>query len=244
MQKDLDGHASGKAAAKTTGTEEAAQPVTKATEIKKTNFTLPTNITDATQTAATKYNVPVSLVNAVLHTESKGNPDAVSPKGAQGLMQLMPATAKKYGVTDAFDPAQNIDAGTHLLSDLLKAYKGDTTKAIAAYNAGEPAVNKAGGVPNYPETQKYVADVHSKAGMPTEQQQQAQKESGELPQPTMKTVDVMDAVGSGRITKADVGVYNRLPGGMNGFLDGKGNEPSSIDKVLDQQAKSGKVTLD
>jgi hypothetical protein len=242
MQKDLDGYATGKSATKTEVVGAgAAKP---ATEIKKTNFTLPTNITDATQTAATKYDVPVSLVNAVLHTESKGNPNALSPKGAQGLMQLMPATAKKYGVTDAFDPAQNIDAGTHLLSDLLKAYKGDTTKAIAAYNAGEPAVNKAGGVPNYPETKKYVNDVHNKAGMPTEQQQQDQKESGELPQPTMKPVDVMDAAGSGRITKADVGVYNRLPGGMNGFLDGKGNEPSSIDKMLDQQAKSGKVTFD
>ena len=91
-------------------------------------------------------------------TESGFDPAAVSPKGAIGVMQLMPATAKALGA-DANDPQQNIDAGARLLRELLLKYDGDVVKALAAYNAGEPAVDRYQGVPPYPETQHYVNTV-------------------------------------------------------------------------------------
>ena len=91
-------------------------------------------------------------------TESGFNQAAVSPKGAVGVMQLMPATAKALGA-DAHDPQQNIDAGARLLRELLLKYNGDVVKALAAYNAGEPAVDRYQGVPPYPETQHYVNTV-------------------------------------------------------------------------------------
>jgi soluble lytic murein transglycosylase-like protein len=107
---------------------------------------------------ARKYDLDEALVRAVIAVESCGDPGAVSPKGAVGLMQLMPKTAKDYGCADPTDPEANVDAGCrHLarLSDKL----GDLALVVAAYNAGEGAVEKAGGVPRFRETQAYVRDV-------------------------------------------------------------------------------------
>lgn len=111
--------------------------------------------------AAQATGVPSSLVAAVVQTESGGNPQAVSPAGAKGLMQLMDTTAAHYGVSNPFDPQQNLDAGTRYLQSLLQKYQGNEQLAVAAYNAGPGAVDSYGGVPPFPETQQYVQKVLS-----------------------------------------------------------------------------------
>ena len=108
---------------------------------------------------AERYGVSRSLVESVVRAESAFNPWAVSRKGAQGLMQLMPRTASSLGVRDAFDPRQNIDGGVRHLRYLLDRYPGSLPLALAAYNAGENAVNFYGGIPPYPETQQYVRRI-------------------------------------------------------------------------------------
>ena len=108
--------------------------------------------------AARKTAVPEGLLQSVVKAESGFRADAVSPKGAIGLMQLMPATASQYGA-DPKDPAQNVEAGTAYLRDLLLKYNGDVNAALAAYNAGPGAVDKYHGVPPYAETQSYVGRV-------------------------------------------------------------------------------------
>jgi soluble lytic murein transglycosylase-like protein len=113
--------------------------------------------------AARRHSLDPDLVQAVVAVESGFRPDAVSPKGAQGLMQLMPYTARALGVKDSFDPAANLDGGTRYLSALIKRYGGDVTRALAAYNAGEGAVARHGGVPPYPETLAYVRKVLERA---------------------------------------------------------------------------------
>lgn len=110
------------------------------------------------RTAAANAGLPSALVESVAKTESGFDPAAVSPKGALGVMQLMPATAKALGA-DPADPAQNIEAGAQLLRSLLLKYNGDVVKALAAYNAGEAAVDHYQGIPPYPETQHYVNTV-------------------------------------------------------------------------------------
>ncbi len=109
--------------------------------------------------AARRHGLDPALVLAVVSVESGFRPAAVSPKGAQGLMQLMPKTAASLGVEDAFDPAQNLDGGARHLGQLLTLYGGDLTRALAAYNAGEGAVERHGGVPPYRETRAYVKKV-------------------------------------------------------------------------------------
>jgi len=109
--------------------------------------------------AARKHNVSEALLAAVITVESLGKSKAVSHKGAQGLMQLIPATAKRFGVTNAFDPAQNIAGGATYLSWLLNEFRGDALLALAGYNAGEGAVRKNKGVPPYAETRDYVVKV-------------------------------------------------------------------------------------
>jgi len=113
---------------------------------------------DSIRLAAQQYDLDFGLIKAVIHTESGFDPKARSGPGAQGLMQLMPATAKRYRVTDAWDPAQNINAGAKHLRYLLKRY-GDLSLALAAYNAGEGNVDKYGGIPPFTETQDYVERV-------------------------------------------------------------------------------------
>jgi soluble lytic murein transglycosylase-like protein len=109
--------------------------------------------------AARRHGLDPELVVAVVSVESGFRPAAVSPKGAQGLMQLMPRTAASLGVEDAFDPAQNLDGGARHLGQLLTLYGGDVARALAAYNAGEGAVQRHGGVPPYRETRAYVKKV-------------------------------------------------------------------------------------
>jgi soluble lytic murein transglycosylase-like protein len=108
---------------------------------------------------ARRHGLDPDLVLAVVGVESAFRPEAVSPKGAQGLMQLMPATASALGVWDALDPAANLDGGVRHLGSLLTLYGGDVARALAAYNAGEGAVARHGGIPPYRETRAYVRRV-------------------------------------------------------------------------------------
>jgi hypothetical protein len=109
--------------------------------------------------AAERYQVPIKLVSAVIRAESGFNPKAVSPKGAQGLMQLMPQTASILGVRNSFDPRENIDGGVRHLRAMIDRFPHSLPLAIAAYNAGERAVAQYGKIPPYPETQDYVSKV-------------------------------------------------------------------------------------
>lgn len=111
------------------------------------------------ENACAKHGLDPSLVSAVIMQESSGNPQAVSPAGARGLMQLMPRTADSLGVQNVFDPEENIEAGTRYLKQLLESFGWDETLALAAYNAGMKAVKRYNGVPPYPETRNYVQRV-------------------------------------------------------------------------------------
>lgn len=122
--------------------------------------TVPNAVKVLIERAAQKHQIDPLLLQAMLHTESRFNPRAVSPKGAAGVAQLMPATAKRYGVTDRHDAAQSIDAGARYLKDLLTLYKGNAALALAAYNAGEGRVDRYGKrVPPFRETMLYVPTV-------------------------------------------------------------------------------------
>jgi soluble lytic murein transglycosylase-like protein len=118
--------------------------------------------------AAEKHGVSVDLVRAIIQVESGFNDRAISRRGARGLMQLMPGTARDMGARNAFDPRQNIFAGVRYLRFLLDAFQGNVTLATAAYNAGPTVVKRYGGVPPYDETQDYVERVQSLIGLPTE----------------------------------------------------------------------------
>src|SRR5579872_1663808 len=119
----------------------------------------PLDVDAAIEQAAARHNVDPNLVRAVVKVESNFNPNAVSRKGAMGLMQLMPATARSLNVTNPFDPEQNVDAGVRHLKKLLQSYGGDIKLTLAAYNAGAGAVARSSGVPHYAETQNYVRRI-------------------------------------------------------------------------------------
>ncbi len=117
------------------------------------------DLRQAAALVARRHGLDPELVIAVVSVESGFKPQAVSPKGAQGLMQLMPRTAESLGVVDAFDPEQNLDGGVRHLGQLLAQYDGDVERALAAYNAGEGAVQRHHGIPPYRETRAYVKKV-------------------------------------------------------------------------------------
>jgi soluble lytic murein transglycosylase-like protein len=117
------------------------------------------DIDAAIEQAASRHNVDPGLVRSVVKVESNFNPNAVSRKGAMGLMQLMPSTARSLNVSNPFDPAQNVDAGVRHLRSLLDAYRGDVRLSLAAYNAGSGAVARSAGVPRFRETQNYVRRI-------------------------------------------------------------------------------------
>lgn len=108
---------------------------------------------------AEKYNLEASLIHSIIRTESDYNPHCISSKGALGLMQLMPETAKIYGVGNPFEPRDNIEGGVRYLKDLINLYDRRTRFVLAAYNAGQTAVKKYGGIPPYPETRNYIEKV-------------------------------------------------------------------------------------
>ena len=108
---------------------------------------------------AAQHSLPPLLVHSVIQVESNYNPNAVSPKGAQGLMQLIPETARRFGVSDSFDPVENIQGGARYLKYLLDLYNNDFELALAAYNAGEGAIAKYGNVPPYAETRNYLVRI-------------------------------------------------------------------------------------
>jgi soluble lytic murein transglycosylase-like protein len=119
-------------------------------------------ITPILDAAAQTHHVQTNLLRAVMEQESASRACAVSAKGAQGLMQLMPAAIEQFQVTDPFDPKQNVDAGAQFLKQLLDKYKGDLSLVLAAYNAGPATVDQAGGIPDIKETKDYVEAILKK----------------------------------------------------------------------------------
>jgi soluble lytic murein transglycosylase-like protein len=122
---------------------------------------IPAEYRDLVASSAARHGVDVRLVHALIQVESAYHSRALSPKGAKGLMQLMPATARQYGALDLYDPGVNIDAGIRHLKSLLNRFEFELPLALAAYNAGEGAVTRFGGVPPFRETQAYVARILS-----------------------------------------------------------------------------------
>lgn len=125
----------------------------------------PAALVAAADRVAAQQALPPELVRSVIQVESNYNPNAVSSKGAHGLMQLIPATAHRFGVTDPLNPVENLQGGTKYLKYLLDLYHGDYSLALAAYNAGENSVARYGGIPPFRETQNYVAQVSRRSGL-------------------------------------------------------------------------------
>ena len=119
----------------------------------------PIGVNEVVNSASATFHLDPDLVNSVIHAESGFNSHAISPKGARGLMQLMPGTAGQLGVNDAFDPQANVDGGSRYLRELLERYNFDLVKALAAYNAGPERVDQYQGVPPFRETRAYVARI-------------------------------------------------------------------------------------
>ena len=138
---------------------EAPEPAAEASSAPVAAAIDPTELVAMIDRIAAEQGVEESLVHSVIRAESNYNPYAVSSKGAQGLMQLIPSTAKRFGVSNAFDVADNVLGGVKYLKFLLDYYQNDYVRTIAAYNAGEAAVDKYNGIPPYNETRNYVSRV-------------------------------------------------------------------------------------
>jgi soluble lytic murein transglycosylase-like protein len=160
VEPDLNAPAAPQKSTETLATAPAAANPAMPTTVPSTPASSrPADITEAVNSASGRYRIDPDLVNSVIRAESGFKVHAVSPKGAQGLMQLMPGTASNLGVSNAFDPNANVDGGTRYLRELLERYNFDLVKALAAYNAGPHRVEQYGGVPPYLETRKYVASI-------------------------------------------------------------------------------------
>lgn len=140
--------------------------------------TPPSTFREAVDRIAQRNKLPPQLVHSVIKVESNYNPNAISPKGALGLMQLIPSTARRFGVSNAFNPMENVEGGARYLRYLVDLYKGDYRLALAAYNAGEGAVAKHRGVPPYPETVNYLHQVGTRLA-----EQQPKKNVEPKPEP-------------------------------------------------------------
>ena len=151
--------------------------------------TPPANVNELVASIAGKHEVEALLVDSVIRVESNYNQNAVSPKGAMGLMQLIPSTARRFGVSDTFQPEQNIEGGVRYLKYLMQLYNGDERLALAAYNAGEAAVAKYKGIPPYPETRNYVFQVGKRLGQSREAQKKAAPKVEVQVPVIVKTVD-------------------------------------------------------
>jgi soluble lytic murein transglycosylase-like protein len=149
--------------------------------------------------AAQRHRLDAALLAAVVHVESGGNPQAVSPAGAQGLTQLIPATAQRFGVQDPFDPAQSLDGAAKYLRGLLGQFGGDVSKALAAYNAGEGNVKKYGGIPPFAETQAYVPAVLAAYDTYRQPQPAAPGSAGPLRQDLQRLAEDIAAVDAGGV---------------------------------------------
>jgi soluble lytic murein transglycosylase-like protein len=160
IEPDLNSPAAPEKSSETLATAPAAMNSALPTTVSPTPAsTRPADIAEAVNSASGRYRIDPDLVNSVIRAESGFKVHAISPKGAQGLMQLMPGTASNLGVSNAFDPNANVDGGTRYLRELLERYNFDLVKALAAYNAGPHRVEQYGGVPPYLETRKYVASI-------------------------------------------------------------------------------------
>jgi len=149
--------------------------------------TAPTGIDEAVDRIAALHSLPPQLIHSVIKVESNYNPYAVSVKGAQGLMQLIPETARRFGVTNTFNPVDNIQGGARYLRYLLDLYGGNYPLALAAYNAGEGAVARYGGVPPYAETQNYLVQVRKQ--LEAAQKATAAKTPPPAPKPVIEAKD-------------------------------------------------------
>jgi soluble lytic murein transglycosylase-like protein len=139
---------------------ESSEPASAVSSSAKKNVSSPpAHLDTMIEQAAVQHQVDPELVRAIVRVESNFNPNAVSPAGAHGLMQLIPATARRFGVANPFDPRANLDGGIRYLKHLLGLYKGDLQLALAAYNAGENSVARYRGVPAFRETQDYIRKV-------------------------------------------------------------------------------------
>jgi soluble lytic murein transglycosylase-like protein len=171
------------------GAPAAAPALLAKTQPLKPQPLKPQDLNAVINTISDQHHLDPDFISSVIHAESGFNPRAVSPKGAQGLMQLMPGTASKLGVSNAFDPRSNVEGGTRYLSELLQRYNFDVVKALAAYNAGPGRVQQYGGVPPYYETRAYVARIvrdynrkkiaQSKAAAATAKSNHSQKTSAQ-----------------------------------------------------------------
>jgi hypothetical protein len=152
----------------------------------------PADISQLVEKTSKAHNVDPLLVDSVIRVESNYDPNAISPKGAQGLMQLMPPTAQMLGVNNSFDPAENIEAGVKYLKYLQDLYKDDRL-ALAAYNAGPAAVDKFRQIPPYPETQKYVEKVGKKYSDAKSAASQKEPSAAVMAQPASAVTDNLAA---------------------------------------------------
>lgn len=139
--------------------EDLSQPATPPEPVPQLLPPPKPTLSDVVTATGIQHRIDPDLINSVIHAESNFNPHARSPKGAQGLMQLMPQTAQKLGVADAYDAKANVDGGTRYLKQLLELYNFDLVKALAAYNAGPQRVTRYRGVPPYRETQLYIRKI-------------------------------------------------------------------------------------